>query len=234
MTEHQGSSEVFADILRVLERIEEKLGNQDRRLTKLEDRNEPNGNGSMQESPRTERALNPPPSTQHYPLPAHPHADADEIKRRTTWEASTLGGDSDQENAKRKLPYGNWSIQDHANRYVDPKGRLLLQQYLGDCWKIPEDHRFPLAFSRHAILRTGTAWVHHAATAPSFSLSGEKHLQAMRAFDRGLKSHGGNDFLVVDYDPSNNARLYRVGEDAIGDELSVETGYEDAPWSRLM
>ncbi|KAF7507827.1 hypothetical protein GJ744_009991 [Endocarpon pusillum] len=60
-------------------------------------------------------------------------------------------------------------------------------------------------------------------------------MRFLRGFDKKVRALPGNDFLIIDYDQRDFARMYRVGERAIGAELG--TGPEKssvAPWSRLI
>ncbi|KAL8684949.1 MAG: hypothetical protein Q9224_006048, partial [Gallowayella concinna] len=131
-----------------------------------------------------------------------------------------------------KLRYGVWR-SDQTNEdptdMLDESHLALLGQYLGQCSIIPDDGRLPLNFS----------WTINRA-APGIpklvdNLAETQRLDTLRTFDADLKSHPGNDFLVVDFDTSNNSRLYRVGQDAIGAELMVSSeSTHEAPWSRLI
>lgn len=114
---------------------------------------------------------------------------------------------------------------------LDPELKEMIDKHLGDWWRIPADNRIPLR------LFTGTSLDHDL-----WGMDFANHIQQiqndmrfLRGFDKKVRALPGNDFLIIDYDQRDFARMYRVGERAIGAELG--TGSEKssvAAWSRLM
>lgn len=140
-----------------------------------------------------------------------------------------------------KISYREW----HLNQLDGPLDNdmvKLLQSHVGDWYMIPGDNRLPLSFSRYGRDYlfdskdfSMSDYIHYSP--PNYSLS---RLKAARAFDESLRICGGCDFVVIDFDAQNHHILYRMGEEALGNEIliadseiNVESG-SSAPWSRLM
>ena len=144
-----------------------------------------------------------------------------------------------------KYPYTEW---DRAGRYLMLKGSMVtvefylsavgllesIQEYLGDWWAIPDDHRIRLTFSNHAYHKAHEP-SNNPLILPPMAYYSISSLKAARQFDSNLRARPGNDFLVVDFDELNNSRKYRLGQKAVGNPLMIESDSgQDAPWSRLI
>ena len=109
-----------------------------------------------------------------------------------------------------------------------------IQQTLGDWWTIPDDSRVRLTFSREAYHKIYEQLSSPFMEPPTVFYSSERMTEALQ-FDQKLRSVSGNDFLVVDFDETNNTRLYRLGQKAIGPPLSIApVDRQLSPWSRLL
>lgn len=165
------------------------------------------------------------------PLELEPHDRA--LNRPPSKESLASNVSSGQSHTAIKVRYSDWS----SNWFDWTENEDLmqvLQQRLGDYWNIPEDNRLPLTFSKSNIGSTQNDWGSQVAVYLPTN-SSMTRLEELRLFDTELRTHPGNDFLVIDYDAINNTRIYRIGEAAIGKELMVDPGQlKNAPWSRLM
>ena len=231
MPDAQHPDAVLMDILRVLERIERKLIRQDGRLDKVE--NPPAiGNGKNFKSSHKEDHV----SSEDASILV---TEGERLKFNMLHLPSAQSDPTSGVPAETHRPigpilYSHWSLH-QEDREADERRKETLQKYFGDYWKIPWDNRLPLRTIKASNHNAGSYW-ESQAVARNVSISAfEKNLASFSSFDKALKSHKGNDFLVIDYDLANNTRLYRLGEKAIGDELMVPSeGSGSAPWSRLM
>lgn len=133
-----------------------------------------------------------------------------------------------------KIPYSCWGFGQQDSE-ADEGFREKLQKHFGDFWKIPQDNRLPLNIIKNGNRHRGDYGQSQATTHRVSIYDFESRLALFSQFDATLRSHKGNDFLVIDFDSANNSRLYRLGEKAVGDELMVPAeGPESASWSRLM
>lgn len=241
MSDSQFPSTTLVDILRVLERIERRLNEHDDRLSVL---NGPLAGGSV--IPNYTGA-----NEEQEDIPEHSSVSRiaggelnfNTIKHRSAQNDSNseLSGEIPscrhsvgQPSETPKIPYSHWSF-DQEDQDADEGLNVIFQTYSGDYWKIPRDNRLPLKPIKAFKHNTGGYWESQPVIRNVSVSNYEKNLASFSQFDTVLKSHKGNDFLVIDYDPANNTRIYRLGEKAIGDELMVlPEEREDAPWSRLM
>lgn len=247
MPDAQNSSAVLLNILRVLERIERKLDKQEERFDQLKTPPATN-NGNTSKDPSIEEDSSP---------SEHPHISGLEGKELhlnedhmpSTQNGSTQNGSNPEASMEirslirpaaqlietPKIHYSHWSFG-QAYREIDDRFKDTLHKHFGEYCQIPLDNRLPLRTFKsvnHNI--EGFLWESQAVINNVSISSFEKRLALFRRFDTVLRSHKGNDFLVIDYDLANNTRLYRVGQKAVGDELMVlPEGPENAPWSRLM
>ncbi len=133
------------------------------------------------------------------------------------------------------VPYSIWRL-DHSkpHQVLDVPFMKVIESLIGDYWKIPDDGRLPL--KSFTLISDSPIDGGDQPTSYSRAMRQiEKDSRELGQFDTALKIQPGNDFLVVDLDSKNNARLYRVGDKAIGSQLRVEYGHSHhAPWSRLM
>ena len=133
------------------------------------------------------------------------------------------------------VPYSIWRL-DHSkpHQILDVPFMKVIESLIGDYWKIPDDGRLPL--KSFTLISDSPIDGGDQPTSYSRAMRQiEKDSRELGRFDTALKIQPGNDFLVVDLDSKNNARLYRVGDKAIGSQLRVEYGHSHhAPWSRLM
>ena len=210
--------ELLAKILSVLERIDNKIALKDEQIHRLS--NLICGREAAQETPLTGTVAN---STYISDFRGPSRSDP------PVWHDSTI--------EVRKVSYKDWDF-DQLSGVQDAKQLELLQNYLGDWWKIPVDHRLALSFSRRHRERIVNELVSPVNDAlPSFlDRYSVERLKEACSFDAELRTCPGNDFLVVDFDHHNNHMLYRVGEVAIGSDLILENAEDslNAPWSRLM
>lgn len=228
---------LLLNILRVLERIEEKLEKQDSRFERLESLAIAS-NGARNTRP----SIN---SPEAFGDPLHPGQNHDYVgkylghhdqglSRSPSKESLVNNVSSRQNHAVIKVRYSDWSInwrnRDHNEGFMQ-----ILQQHLGDYWRVPKDNRLPLKFFKSAFDSTEDYWGSQVAMYNANKPSVKTRLDQLRRFDSELRVHSGNDFLIVDYDLTNNTRIYRIGEAAIGNELMVDPGQlTSAPWSRLI
>jgi hypothetical protein len=209
MTDSQDTSAVLLEILRVLQTIERKLDKQDELSDHL--RNSPvlgreGQNLNVRDNPNS--------SPQDGSDPGRP---AKFVR--------PLG----QLLEPIEVPYSRWG-SGQEDRETDEELQDILQKNLGDFWRIPADNRIPLKSIKSTDSKTGD----FVADSLSSSIF-EKKVKLFCRFDAVLKSHKGNNFLVIDYDLANNTRLYSLGEKAVGHELMVPPEAADnTPWSRLM
>ena len=237
---HTGA--VLVDILRVLESIERKLDQQNERLEQL------TTSHAIDDELKTSRC---------------PNIEEDNTSRRNASIPETEGrelsaneiifisgqNNSNQGAAERtntpvhpagqplrisRIPYSCWSFG-QEDQEVDARCQHMLQKFLGDFWEIPQDNRLPLNIIKNITKNRGDYVESQVATHRGSLHTLEQRLALFSRFDTSLRSHKGNDFLIIDHDPVNNTRLYRLGEKAVGDELMVQLERsESAPWSRLM
>lgn len=187
-------SELLLSILRVLERVEEKLEKLDKHF----------------EHVPTLYTLDP--AEKRGPSQSHLEYDDRISSRETQKEPIKVQPSTRQHAVASKVQYGDWG-EDSRGLQFEAEVQAMLQRYLGDYWKIPNDNRLT-TFKPNPKLQS---------------------LEALRRFDSQLRREKGNDFVVIDYDSMNNTRIYRIGEAAIGSDLMVDpTRLDNAPWSRLM
>lgn len=186
MADAELPSEVLVSILRVLERVEERLEKLDKRFE---------------------------PTQTLYTAEKRSHSQSHRGRDERIPYPDTLKEPSKrQHSVATKILYSDWSENSRGLQY-EAEVQAMLQRYLGDFWKIPNDNRLP-TFNWNLTLQS---------------------LENLRRFDTQLRSEKGNDFAVIDYDSMNNTRIYRIGESAIGSDLMVDpTQLDNAPWSRLM
>jgi len=210
-------SDVFTSILRVLERIEEKLEGQEQHL---------NSSEYTSRGPRSARAVD--------PISEVDLADLPELNEVASPETSIVNFAIGHPNEKADVPYSDVDfIFQETGQHEELKN--LLESHLGDCWKLPDDKRLPLNLVNRAV-----DWT-HAARDPQLGMSSmrkdsfRKGLKRLKGFDIDHRSQLGNDFFIIDYSPKNTSRLYRIGEKAVGSELRVSLGEPSHhQWSRLM
>ncbi|KAL8951750.1 MAG: hypothetical protein Q9222_002300 [Ikaeria aurantiellina] len=242
MPDPDGYQQVFNGILQVLQRVEAKLETHETHVRLVEDFIRRNKSGSIEPSEDSSRSLDDSASSPWQKYNGHGHV----IEPSARDQNPTGNGSIDTRNLAKggyegfstyskgglRIKYGEWRSEYCS---YDPTDLLeeshisLLQQYLGHCSVMPDDGRLPLNFG----------WSINPAVpgAPKLvdNLAENRRLEALRTFDNDLREQRGNDFLVVDVDSSNNSRLYRVGQEAIGSELMVSAeSTKDAPWSRLI
>ncbi|KAI4101360.1 MAG: hypothetical protein L6R37_005003 [Teloschistes peruensis] len=240
MVDPAGQEVLLNGILQVLQRIETRLETHEARVKSVEDlihRHHhvastgsagtshwtSNASDDVSSHLRTDDGFTP---RGHDSIPLHNRvvdASTNSIMDRQAVSVFSRGGP--------KIEYSEW----HPGRSDDPPMNAqdevefsLRTKYLGHCALLPDDGRLPLNFHRNLNLIPGMVGYVDA-------LSRARMLEALRIFDTEHRTQPDNDFCVVDFDSYNNSRIYRVGEDAIGNELMVttESTYE-APWSRLM
>ncbi|KAL8828364.1 MAG: hypothetical protein Q9170_006632 [Blastenia crenularia] len=240
MADSKEQQQVFNGILQVLQRIEAKLETHETRVkqveeliqrTRLDLPEDPDSSSwtsteasslSWQRTSDDRLALHRPRSNPQDNASLNVLQPAKSIFEATS--AYSKGGP--------KMGYGTWrpeSYDDTSDDLIDESHMALLEKYLGNCANMPGDGRLPLSFDWTVNL-----------VAPGISKLGEVLAEAQRldtlcAFDADLRAQPGNDFLVVDFDTANNSRIYRVGQEAVGNELTISSeSPRDAPWSRLM
>ena len=229
MTESIRSNDVLCDILDVLQRIESKLQGHEERFKSLEYQTRMSNGGrsadgvggnadTTSEVSRTAELF-------------HTSVDTLQPSRKGT----PTGEESPKDTGTAiKVPYSQWNIN-QLDRFFKLSLSSLLEARLGDCWKVPDDDRLPLKFFKTNILRSNGALGVSMETFPTAKQPFERDLDFLCQFDNDLRVHPGNDFMVVDFDATENTRLYRLGDKAFGSELQVEAqGSKSAPWSRLM
>ena len=222
MTDPIGHDHVLNGILRVLEQIEAKLDGHEARFRSLEDstkRREEN-TGHIKAETSILRTGEPGLDSLETPRPSR--------------KGTPVNGDSYGDmQGPLKVPYGKWSINqlDHFNLALSRS----LAERLRDCWGMPDDNRLPMRFFRSNVLQMTAPWVPPCESYPTIRYSVERDLETLCHFDERLREQPGNDFVVVDFDESENTRIYRLGDDAVGSELEVhQQGSSTAPWSRLV
>ena len=193
MTDVQLPSELIVSLLRVLERVEERLEKLDKHFE------------------HTQSLYSLDPAEKRGPSQSHLEYDEAIVGHETPGEISKTLVSARQRSVVTKVRYSDWSENSRGLQF-EAEGEALLQRYLGDYWKVPNDNRLP-----------------------TFKPNLKERLDILRQFDTQLRIEKGNDFVVIDYDLMNNTRIYRIGEAAIGNELVVDpTQLDNAPWSRLM
>ena len=216
---------VLHDILKVLQRIEERLNGHESRFQSLEEHaNKVVGTGSIEREEDTESYTLSPAEVSNVEL--------------SSWRPSPKGTPtyeySDKEHNHARIPYRQWSIN-HSDRLLNFTISTYLKTKLGGCGQMPDDNRLPLKFFLSHVFQMMAQWGPSLDTFPVVRQSVEKDLLSMCQFDEDHRAHPGNDFIVVDFDPFDNTRLYRLGGEAIGPELEVEShARKEAPWSRLV
>ncbi|MCJ1284693.1 hypothetical protein MMC26_004029 [Xylographa opegraphella] len=212
------SNALLASILAVLERIENNFARQDEQVQRLI--TIVNGNPATHESARFD-----------VPIDAATVSETDivPILRQPSFPPASK--------KNNKISYRDWNL-DRLDGHLDDELSKFLHTYLGDWCKIPGDSRLPLSFSRYGSEsflenRDPVAAEYFHQLRPHYSLP---RLNAAREFDNALRTCRGNDFLVVDFDHQNHHILYRLGDEAVGNELLVPDLVESssAPWSRLI
>ena len=233
------SKDVLVDILRVLQRIEEKLDGHEHRFRVLE------------ESPDSKLKLEKEADADN-PDVASDTSVSIKPEHATSHESDTSSEDARD---RGKMPYGDWSV-DQFIKVIPPDmyeewntSWTQLERFyalvdlsphvrerLGCCWDMPDDNRFPLRFFKSNILK-----VHLSGGGPGIDTFSrlkrklEAEMTALCDFDDALRKQPGNDFVIVDFDAQNKQRMYRLGQQAIGPELRVDgSKSHHAPWSRLM
>ena len=223
MTDQIGSVHVLNGILRVLERIEAKLDGHEARFRTLEDitsRREEN-TGCMQAETGILRTCEPEIGTLETPRPS----------RKGSPVNGEISGDT---RGPLKVPYGKWGIN-QLDHFFNVALLGSLAERLGDCWGMPDDNRLPLKFFRSNVLQTNAPWGPPSDSYPTIRYPVERELETLCHFNERLREQPGNDFVVIDFDDSENTRIYRLGDDAVGPELEVQQqGSSTAPWSRLV
>ena len=233
---------VLLDILRVLERIESKLDQQDQRFERPEtsagtvdglenfrglDFKEDDSSSKNSHNPRTE-------GKELRDSEISPSLAQNSFNQDASAETNPPEHPVGQFLRTSRIPYSCWGFG-QQDQEANEGLQKTLQNHFGDYWKIPQDNRLPLKVIKNINKNRGDYGELQAAIYQATTTDFEKRLPLFSRFDTLLRSHKGNDFLVIDYDPANNTRLYRVGEKAVGDELMVlPEGPESAPWSRLM
>lgn len=228
---------VLLNILTVLERIEEKLEKQNRRFEHLENlaivtKDTRNTNSSSNFLKATDNPSDP--GENHGYVDKHLEYHDRDLTQFPLKDSLANNVFAGRKHAAIKVRYSDWHINgrnwDHDEEFMQ-----VLQQHLGDYWRVPKDNRLPLKFFKSTIDSTEDYWGSQVAMYHAKKPSVETRLAQLHRFDSELRVHRGNDFLIVDYDLTNNTRIYRIGEAAIGNELMVDPGYKtSAPWSRLM
>lgn len=219
MTESAPAADVLSAILKVLERIEEKLEGQEQRFNAISDISKPipetRSRSRTSEVDLTELA---------------------EIDERPNYQR----GSSPQEPVhwrgleKSEVPYSDLGFSYHEPNY-NGAFKKLLETYIGDCWKLPDDKRLPLNFANRCIDWTHSAWNPKLTMTATHQDAIVRGLEQLRRFDKDLRACPGNDFFIIDYDSRSNCRLYRVGDKGVGPELKVSLGEPSHhQWSRLM
>ena len=211
------TADVFTSILKVLERIEEKLDSQEQRLSNFDivtkrSRSTRNVDEISEANLTEEDQIN------GFPSPKLSVADS------AVWQA----------NEKQDVPYSDARFLSRGPGQNE-EYRRSLEAYLGDCWKLPDDKRLSLN-----LVTLVSDWA-HAVRDPKIAMSSirkdvvRKTLERLKQFDLEHRARPGNDFFIIDYCPKSTSRLYRIGEKAVGSELRVSLGEPSHhQWSRLM
>ena len=229
MMEPVRSSDVLSSILDVLQRIESKLEGHEERFKSLE-YHTPISNG-RRKADGLDGNVDTPSGTSRTAEMFYNSADTLQPSRKGTPTSDDSSGDT---STALKVPYSQWSIN-QLDRFFNLSLSNLLEARLGDCWKMPDDNRLPLKFFKTNILKSNSPFGVPIDSFPTSRQPVERDLEFLCQFDDELRAHPGNDFMVVDFDATDDTRLYRLGEQAFGSELQVEAqGSNTAPWSRLM
>lgn len=195
MTEAPLPNDLLLSILRVLERVEERLEKLDKHFEHVP---------TLYTLESAEK---------RGPSQSQLEYDDRISSRETQKEPIKLQPSTRQHSVASKVRYGDWGVEDSRGLKLKVEDQAMLQRYLGDYWKIPNDNRL-------------------TTFKPNLK---PQSLETLRRFDSQLRIEKGNDFVVIDYDSMNNTRIYRIGEAAIGNDLMVDpTRLDNAPWSRLM
>lgn len=244
------SNELLSRILDVLGNIDNKLKAQEEQFKGLKALVKANsGNGSINVSSGSDTPVDD--SSQLTTLENESdHVDGNlsigpDSSRREGERESPMVAVSPVKGKTTKYPYTEW---DRAGQSLMLKGRMVsvefylgasgllesIQEYLGDWWAIPDDHRIRLTFSNHAYHKAHEP-TNNLLSHPPMAYYSVGSLKAARHFDSNLRARPGNDFSVIDFDELNNTRIYRLGQKAVGNPLMIESGSgQDAPWSRLI
>ena len=232
------ANDVLENILKVLERIEARLEGHEERFRSLED---------------VEKARNTVVEKEEFDGTTTTDVLAGNLFPRST--APIPPKDVTEDKPVPKIPYEGWSIDQfirvmpqhiynewgtshtHLDRFyslasLSPE----LERRLGSCWNVPDDGRLPLKFFKSNLLKMNmTGGGPGIETFSKFKSRMEQDLTTLCEFDDALRKCPGNDFAIVDFDSSNNTRMYRLGQHATGPELMVDPrDSQQAPWSRLM
>ena len=237
MTDVQQSSAILVNILRVLERIEEKLEKQDRRLEHLENDTLPsNGSTEPQVFARSPATLENVANGGERPEYVWQQREYDGPASTYTLSRENRFVDisSNKNPGGIRVRYSKWSIN-QRNWDGDEGFVKLLNKKVGGYWQIPYDRRLSLKIFKSTMDDPEDYWGSQIAMYNGAKSTVLNRLDLLHRFDATLRTEQGNDFFIVDYDSTNNTRIYRVGEIAIGSELMVNPRQLDnAPWSRLM
>ena len=217
MADARSSSDVFTSILKVLERIEERLEGQERRLNAFDNLTKPSRSARDADS-STEIDLTDLPNIDRSSSPKPSIADS------VVWPASE----------KLEVPYNDVD-SNHQMSGQNDDIKNMLEAYLGDCWKLPDDKRLPLHLANRAVDWTSATWDPKVAMSSARKDAVKRGLSHLRQFAIDHRVHPGNDFFIIDCNRKNISRLYRLGEKALGSELRVSLGeLSHHQWSRIM
>lgn len=211
------TGDVFTSMLRCLERIEEKLEGQEQRLSNFENLTRP-PRSTRNADMTSELDLTETPELNGFPSPKASIADSAVYRM----------------NEKTEVPYSDigFSSQEPGQ---NEEFKRLLETYLGDCWKLPDDKRLSLNLVNRAVDWTHACWDPKIVMSSIRKDAVKKGLERLRRFDHDLRAQPGNDFFIIDYCPKNTSRLYRLGEKAVGTEPRVSLSRPSHhQWSRLM
>ena len=200
--------DALTSVLRVLERIEARLEKQEQRAKSLE--------------------------KQEKEKPGHEHP-VEKVGYRSRTQSLSENLSTIDVSLPSNVPYSIWQLGNpKLHQILDLELLKAIESQVGDYWKIPDDGRLPLKsfkITTDSQNDGGNKPVSYSRTKSQI----ERDSKEVRQFDDALRIQPGNDFLIVDHDSKNNARLYRVGAKAIGSQLRVEYGHlQSAPWSRIM
>ena len=222
---------VLQDILKVLQRIERKLQGHEERFQELEEhaqKSKEEAEGRAAE--HYEAQIDTESST--LVVAETPRVGFDSA--RPSRKGSPTEGVSHEDLVSTRIPYSQWSIN-QLDHFFNLKLSAFLEKRLGGCWAMPDDNRLPMKFFKTNILQISAPWGPPMDAFPGARQPIERELDFLCEFDLDVRAQPGNDFIVVDFDSSDNSRLYRLGCEAVGSELQVEAqGTEKAPWSRLV
>lgn len=221
MTEPAPAAEVLSAILGVLERIEGRFDVQEQRFNALSD---------LPKSIQNTKTLT---TSQASEVDLTDLTEVNEYEQEPQSPSirNSVGG---QVSEKLEVPYSDLGFSCHEPNHNDGFTRLL-ETYIGDCWKLPDDKRLPLNFPNRIIDWTHAAWSPESTASATMQAAIVQDLERLRRFDIDLRAQPGNDFMIIDYDPRGNCRLYRVGDKAAGSELKVSLSKPSHhQWSRLM